>query len=60
MYPQLQNITSSFDFAYISMSGLKLPKMGKLWPTNFFLKKVILIQLIQSYFYHSLGHIWQP
>ena len=39
MYPQLENITSSFDFAYIFMSGSKLHKMGKLWPTNFFLKK---------------------
>ena len=58
MYPQLENITPSFDFAYIFMSGSKLPKVGKLWPTNFFLKnRLILIQLIQSYIYHSLGHI---
>ena len=48
MYPQLENITPSFDFAYIFVSGSKLPKMGKLWLTKFVLKKrVILIQLIQ-------------
>ena len=35
------------------------PKHKKKSKRIFFLKKrVILIQLIQSYFYHSLGHIW--
>ena len=29
MYPQFENITPSFDFAYIFMSGSKLPKVGK-------------------------------
>ena len=39
MYPQLENITPSFDIGYIFMSGSKLPKMEKLWPTVFFFKK---------------------
>ena len=58
MYPQLENTTPSFDFAYIFMSGSKLPKMGKLWPINFFLNKNSDSDPINSImFYHSLGHI---